>query len=218
MFSLRTGIRRGFFGPAWMLLIGTILVTGSLSAQQGYRMDVEQPSISLMAAVGYAYNGVGIGSGFSGIEKIGTPQLRAQVDYHVHRNFCVSAGMNSMGSTTFRGVDNLQGGTTRSGEVSALSAELSVSGHFELTSMSCLYARGGGAYLNVRQTVQSDGGSSTQHANGISPFTGIGVEVDCLNQVGFRLGMDWYFNAGDPSITGQGTIRSAYGGFVFRFR
>jgi hypothetical protein len=199
------------------LLLGLLLFAGAAQAQPDLATDKSQPFFSVFAAVGYSRTAFNATESFSGIEKSSSPQFRAQIDYHFNPYLSASVGMASLGSTAFRGVSALGSGVVQSGEISSLSAEAAVSGHLPLTSMSCVYARAGGSYMNVRMSQVTDGASTTLHSNGISPFTGVGVEVDCMNHVGFRMGMDWYFNAGNPDATGQGTINSAYGGFVFRF-
>jgi len=205
-------VRRGS-----LLLLGLLMFTGALQAQPDLATNKSQPFFSVFAAVGYSRTAFNASESFSGIEKSSSPQFRAQIDYHVNPYLSASVGMASLGSTAFRGVNALGTGAAQSGEISSLSAEAAVAGHLPLTRMSALYIRAGGSYMNVRMSQVSDGASTTLHSNGISPFTGVGVEVDVMNHVGFRMGMDWYFNAGNPDATGQGTINAAYGGFAFRF-
>ncbi len=201
-----------------VMLLGMLFATVTAVAQPGIRTASDDEFFSVFAAVGYSRTAFKSGDVFSGIEKSSSPQFRAQLDYRLHRFVSVSAAMNLLGGTSFRGISHADGGVSQSGEVSSMSAEAALAGHLPLTGMSALFVRAGGAYLNTRQTMLSGGNSTTTHANVFSPFTGVGVEVDLQSYIGFRMGMDWYFRAGDAARMGEGAIQSAYGGFVFRFR
>jgi hypothetical protein len=201
-----------------VMLLGMLLSTVTAVAQPDIRTASDDQFFSVFAAVGYSRTAFKSGAVFSGIEKASSPQYRAQLDYRLHRYVSVSAAMNLLGGTSFRGISHADGDVSQSGEVSSMSAEAAVAGHLPLTKMSALFVRAGAAYLNTRQTMLTGGSSTTMHANGFSPFTGVGVEVDLQSHVGFRMGMDWYFRAGDAARMGEGAIQAAYGGFVFRFR
>ncbi|MCB2206322.1 hypothetical protein KQI65_16380 [bacterium] len=201
-----------------VLLIGMLLSTGSAIAQPDISTVKDHQEYSVMLAVGYSRTAFKQADVFSGIEKSNSPQFRAQLDYRPYRHLGLSGGMNLLGSTGYRGVSLEQDGASQNGEVSSMSAELAAVGYLPLTQMSTLYARAGGAYINVRQSQVTDGVASTAHANGFSPLAGLGVEVDLQRLIAFRVGMDWYFKAGDAArLGGEGAIQAAYGGFVFRF-
>ncbi|MDT8323400.1 MAG: hypothetical protein RRA94_04750 [Bacteroidota bacterium] len=208
--------RRCLNGAA--MLIAVLLSTGTAMAQPDIRTASDDQFFSVSAAIGYSRTAFKQADAFSGIEKASSPQYRAQLDYRLHRFLSVSAAMNLLGGTAFRGISHVDGNVAQSGEISSMSAEAAIAGHLPLTKMSALFVRAGGAYINTRQTQVTDGNSTTSHANTLSPFTGVGVEVDLQSHIGFRMGMDWYFNAGDPTRMGEGAIQAAYGGFVFRFR
>ncbi len=200
--------------------ICVLLTASAVKAQTISTPDRFHASYSVMAGIGYGHADFQHPGQFAGVEKISTPHYRVMLGYRPIEYLGVGIGMADIGSTAFRGVQSSSGSAvTQTGEIRALSAEAYVTGHLAITSLSCLYSRGGVGYLNVSQSSITDGGSSsTQHSNGFSPFVGIGAEVQCLKQVGFRMGLDWYFNAGDESLTGNGSLSTAYAGFVLRFQ
>ena len=207
--------------------VGVLLTVSALEAQTMSARDAHpittpdryQSNFSVMAGIGYGHADFQHPGQFAGVQKISTPHYRVMLGYRPHKNVGVGIGMADIGSTAFRGVQSASGSAlTEKGEIRAMSAEAYVTGHIPLTSLSCLYSRGGVGYLNVSQSSVIEGSSSkTKHSNGFSPFVGIGAEVKCLEQVGFRMGFDWYFNAGDEALTGAGSLSTAYAGFVLRF-
>ncbi|MCB2205005.1 hypothetical protein KQI65_09675 [bacterium] len=201
-----------------VLLIGLLLSIGSAAAQPQISPSPEYSHFSVMLAIGYSRTALQRGDTFSGIDRASSPQFRAQFDYRSFRYMGLSGGMNLLGSTAYRGVSQIDGRVSQSGEISSMSAELAAAGYLPLTVKSTLYVRGGVAYINMRQSSTSEGGAASVHANVFSPLAGIGVELDLRRFIAFRVGLDWYFKAGDAArLGGEGAIQAAYGGFVFRF-
>ena len=130
------GHRRMFAGG--IMLLGVLLFSGTVFAQPQIRPASDDQYFSVLVAVGYSRTAFKQAAEFSGIEKSSSPQFRAQLDYRLHPNFSVSAGMNSLGSTAFRGISHENGDAAQSGEISTLSAEASIAGHLALTTMSAL--------------------------------------------------------------------------------
>lgn len=203
-----------------ILAVMCVLLTASaLEAQSISTPDQFKSSFSVMAGIGYGHANFEHPGQFAGVEKISTPHYRVMLGYRPITYFGVGIGMADIGSTAFRGVQSASGSAvTEAGEIRAMSAEAYLTGHLPLTSLSCLYSRGGVGYLNVSQSIRSEGRSTTRHSNGVAPFVGIGAEVQCLKQIGFRMGLDWYFNAGDEAQTGKGSLSTAYAGFVLHFQ
>ncbi|MBN1446625.1 MAG: outer membrane beta-barrel protein [Bacteroidetes bacterium] len=198
------------------LLLSTM--AQDLSAQVGLDRDRSVTHFSVMAAAGYSHTALDHPDLLSSVEHAGTPHLRAQVGYRLHPYVSVGVGMASLGTTVYRGVvQSADASYVQSGEIRALGAEASLFGHYPISHLSSLYARAGAAFLNVSQSEKAPGVSRTLHSDGISPVAGIGAEVDVLDHIGFRIGMDWYFNVGDAPALGSGTISTVYGGFLLRF-
>jgi opacity protein-like surface antigen len=201
------------------LLIALLLQSEYAIAQPDTAPDTEHHRFSVMLAVGYTRSAFNRADSYVGIARASSPQLGAQFDYRFFYHLGVGGAMNLLGRTEYRGIRQTDGQTKQQGELSAMNAELAVVGYLPLlTQKSTLYARAGGAYINVRQKQLSDGVPSSSHVNGISPLAGLGVELELQNILAFRVGMDWYFKAGDAvRLGGEGAIQSAYCGFVFRF-
>jgi|GEM_PF-2181221 len=201
------------------LLAAAVFCTAARTADaQSFLSPEHDPHFTVLAAVGYSYTPMQQTDLRSAIVHGETPHFRVQLGYRLHRYVSADIGLASMGTSGFRGiVSTADAKVIRSGEIRALSAEAALYGHLPLTGVSELYVRAGAAYMNVSQSEHSTVASHTLHANGFSPFAGVGAEIDVARHIGFRVGMDWYMKAGDEQVLGDGTINTFYGGFILRF-
>ena len=201
------------------LFAAALLLAGmqAANAQSFIRPD-HKPHFTVLAAAGYTHTPMQQADMSSTIVHGETPHFRVQFGYRIHEYFSADVGLASLGTSGFRGiVSSAEQRVVRSGEIRALSAEAALYGHLPLTDVSGLYIRTGAAYLNISQSQHSRTESHTLHSNGFSPFAGIGAEIDVARHIGFRVGMDWYMQAGDEQVLGEGTVSTIYGGFILRF-